>query len=190
MELNATYKEFYKDFKIEIKENKLNCLIGTNGSGKSLLARGLFLSNQDSFLLLQKLLNQIVKSYVYEEIKFGLENLCVDVDEIEVRISKICKELNIEKLKNKKMINLSGGELQKVLLASVLVLEPKILILDEALEMVDRESLDLIYSYFRKLKNMTIIYITHNIELIKKANWIIEIENMKIKDTRNKYENK
>ena len=78
-----------------------------------------------------------VKDTVYEEVAYGLENFGVPVEEIERRVVDVMKLTNIEALALKSPLELSGGQMQRVALASVIVLEPDILIIDEPTSQLD-----------------------------------------------------
>ncbi len=110
------------------------------------------------------------KDNVFEEIAFGLENLGVDRLEIIERVQKTIKLLGLEAIQDKNPINLSGGQKQKVAIASVIVMEPKVLILDEPTSQLDPIATKEIFAILEQLKNngTTIILIEHKIELIAK----------------------
>src|SRR5690606_1732280 len=78
-----------------------------------------------------------VKDTVFEEIAYGLENLGVEVEEIKRRVKKISKLLGIEELEDKNPFELSGGQKQRVAFASVIVMEPDILVIDEPTSQLD-----------------------------------------------------
>lgn len=106
---------------------------------------------------------QIVFSNVDDEIAFSSENLCVEKNEILNRIDAITKLLNIEKLRGRNPKDLSGGEKQLVVAASVLSLGINILILDECMSQVDENGKKLMKKAILKLKKegKTIIMVEH-----------------------------
>jgi zinc transport system ATP-binding protein len=82
---------------------------------------------------------------------------------------KIFQKLNIEKLKNKKLNELSGGEKQMVFVARALVNNPRILFLDEPMANLDIHHQESFYQLLQKLnKEVTIIIIEHDLDMIKK----------------------
>ena len=110
--------------------------------------------------------NQMVNLLVEEEIAFGPENLLLPPNEINDRITWVLDALRINHLRQRLTYTLSGGEAQKVALASVLALKPRILILDEPLANLDplsaKEFLGILYSFWRK-NNVTIILVEHRL---------------------------
>ena len=104
---------------------------------------------------------------VEDELAFSLENLAVAPKTIKMKIDEISKKLRIENLLKENPYDLSGGEKQKVALACALMLEPRILILDEALLMIDinerTKILKLLKEYNTK-KGVTIISFTHDLD--------------------------
>ncbi len=77
--------------------------------------------------------------------------------------------LNIEKIKNKMISKLSGGQIQKVFLARTLVQNPELLILDEPTTAIDSEATSVIYDILKDLnkkENMTIIMVTHDLKYV------------------------
>lgn len=121
--------------------------------------------------------NQIVNLIVEEELAFALENLNVDPNVIRERINYVVKRLEIEHLRRRNTMELSGGEAQKVLIASALVLKPKILIFDEPLAHLDPYSsislLRLLYELNKKEK-ITIIVFEHRLsDIVKYADKLV-----------------
>lgn len=113
--------------------------------------------------------SQMVASIVEDEILFGLENFGIPHDEIGLRLNKILKELGIEDLKEREISSLSGGQKQKVAIASILALEPKCIILDEPTGELDPESSREIFNLLKKLneeKGVTVIIVEQKIMLL------------------------
>ncbi|RKX26493.1 MAG: energy-coupling factor ABC transporter ATP-binding protein, partial [Candidatus Zixiibacteriota bacterium] len=143
------------DLSLDIQPGESVCIMGANGSGKTTFARlvaGLLkpsrgtvsigssdngLSN-DVGILFQNPDNQMVAVTVEKEIAFVLENRCVPQDEMEQRITATLDRFSISHLKRRLTSELSGGEKQRVALASVMVSEPKILVLDEPDSFLDQ----------------------------------------------------
>ncbi len=192
-------------FSIELGEHV--ALIGHNGSGKSTLTKvivGLhtkFTGEVKVFdmpvdkehlneihrrvgVVFQNPDNQFVASTVAEDIAFGLENRCIEKDEMEKIIDKYLKEVGMEQFKESAPENLSGGMKQRVAIAGVLALEPDLLILDEATSMLDpkgkREILDLINSMKEHNPNLTILSVTHDVEEAARADKVIVLNKGKI----------
>ena len=84
--------------------------------------------------------SQFVKDSVEEEIIFSLENRAVEIDIIKRKVEDILRVLNITHLRDRRFLELSGGEKQLAVLASILVYEPKFLFLDDATIMLDKKN--------------------------------------------------
>lgn len=163
-------------------------ILGANGSGKSTLAKiisGLELPNKgkcivDGFdsgdetglwklrricgIVFQNPDNQIIGTTVEEDIAFGPENLGIPSSEIQRRVMQCASMVGLATSLAKPPADLSGGQKQKLAIAGVFAMEPRILILDEATSMLDpvarREILTLTDELGRKY-NLTILNITH-----------------------------
>lgn len=198
--LNFCYKnkKVLNDLSFDIKENTITTIIGPNGSGKSTLAKILVgLLKYDGIIEIDnKLLNknikelrkeigivfenpdnQFVAETVYYDIAFTLENMNYKGN-IKKKIMDIARYLNIDNILNSEPNSLSSGKKQLVALASALVHDPKILILDEALTYIDGIEKDKVYQLLKELKDkgMTIINITHDVEETYLSDNIISID--------------
>ena len=98
--------------------------------GKSVTGMGLADISQTVGTLLQDPERQILGSYVMNEVAFGLESLGIPREEITPRVEKALDRLGILHLRDRETFGTSGGEKQKIALAGVLAMEPKILLLD------------------------------------------------------------
>lgn len=109
-----------------------------------------------------------VKDTVFEEVAYGLENFGVPVEEIERRVVDVMEMTDIISLAEKNPYDLSGGQMQRVALASVIVLQPDILIIDEPTSQLDPEGTESVFKIISKLKeeHKTVILIEHKIDLI------------------------
>ncbi|MGV8027252.1 MAG: ABC transporter ATP-binding protein [Anaerolineaceae bacterium] len=121
---------------------------------------------------------------VADELAFGLENKCIAPEEMKKRIADALKITGAESLYTRQLFELSGGEKQKVAIASILALQPSILILDEPTSNLDLESTHAIFDVLKNLQqttNLTVIIIEHKVhlftDLFKRC---IHIENGKI----------
>jgi len=114
--------------------------------------------------------NQIsgVKESVFEEVAFGLENFGVPEDEIESRVEKVMKMTNILELAEKNPFALSGGQQQRIALASIIVLEPDILVIDEPTSQLDPAGTESVFEIISEMKkaHKTIILVEHKVDLI------------------------
>ena len=104
-----------------------------------------------------------------DEIAFGLENYGIEREVINKRIEEVEKELHLENLMNKNIFNLSGGEKQKIAIASIYTLNPEIFILDEPSSSLDIESMKELSLTIKKLKSLgkTIIIAEHRLWYLK-----------------------
>ena len=206
--VNFSYKDkqIFKDFNLNIKRGSFTSIIGPNGSGKSTLMKlivGLYkaegeiiidnvLMSQETYkeirgrigIVFENPDNQFVAETVMDELAFALENMNYDKKEIKERVKEIGKLLDIESLMEKEPHSLSGGQKELVSLASALVLKPKILILDEAMDMIDNNRRADVLNVLTNLNNLglTVINITHNSEALLFGDSIIVMNGGEIKD--------
>lgn len=120
----------------EIEIDKMTLITGLSGSGKTTLLKQIA-SNYSCGYLSQDPDNQIVCDKVWHEMAFGLENLGMSSNKIRARVAEVSTYLNISSWINKDVSELSGGQKQKVCLASVLCMAPKFILLDEPTSMLD-----------------------------------------------------
>ncbi len=126
--------------------------------------------------------NQLIFTTVIDEIVFGMENYQLSKEEMNRRLTVVTESLGIKHLHFKNPNNLSGGEKQLVVLASILCLEVKILILDECMTGVDHETRQVILKMVDALKknHMTVLMIEHDYKNLAVADVVYGIGNMKI----------
>ncbi|MEM3406083.1 MAG: ABC transporter ATP-binding protein [Nitrososphaerota archaeon] len=128
--------------------------------------------------------NQLFSLSVENDIAFALENLGYPRDGIKERVDFALKAVGIEDLRNRSPFELSGGQQQKVAIASILAMRPKIMVLDEPTSFLDplsaKNIIDLISELRNKL-NITIILVEHRLDLAaRNATRIILMDNGKI----------
>lgn len=140
--------------------------------GKSVFEMKMVEISKNVGTVLQDPERQIVASYVFNEIAFGLENLGLPREEIFDRIDKILDYLKISYLRDRETFQLSGGEKQKAVLAGVLAMNPKILLLDEPLASLDPASALESLHVFRKLADdgISVVIVEHRVEDVLKIN--------------------
>jgi energy-coupling factor transport system ATP-binding protein len=204
-DINYGYDEeiIFKDFNFSIKKGEFLMVFGKNGSGKSTLAKlitGITIPTKGKILIdrldtstddiweIRKFLgvifqnpeDQFVGTTVLEEMTFILENY--DETNIEEKIEDALKKVDLIDKKNEHIDDLSGGQKQKLALASALLLKPKLLVLDEASSMLDPRSRKELLILLKKLNEskVTIIYITHYLEEITYASRCLLLDEGKI----------
>ena len=110
---------------------------------------------------------QLVTFSVFDEIAFAAENLCLSKEEIIPRVNNIASQLNLTFLLDRSIHELSGGEKQRVILAANLIVDQKLLILDEPLAFLDLNSehafLDIIAQIHDQQPELTIVIIEHRL---------------------------
>ncbi|HAR6891455.1 TPA: energy-coupling factor transporter ATPase [Staphylococcus aureus] len=188
-----------KDVSFSIPKGQWTSIVGHNGSGKSTIAKlmigiekvksgEIFYNNQaitdDNFEKLRKDIgivfqnpdNQFVGSIVKYDVAFGLENHAVPHDEMHRRVSEALKQVDMLERADYEPNALSGGQKQRVAIASVLALNPSVIILDEATSMLDPDARQNLLDLVRKVKsehNITIISITHDLSEAMEADHVI-----------------
>ena len=185
-------------------------ITGSNGSGKSTLARliaGLLQPQEGTIsgdayrstfqqkkgskgvaesvpngIVMQNPKVQLIAETVIKDACFGPENLNLAKAECRKRAETALALMDLLDAQEQRTVTLSGGQQQKLCIAGILALSPELLILDEALSMVDPERRNLILDYIDEYhKNGgTILSITHNKEEAARAQRLIHLENGKI----------
>ena len=114
--------------------------------------------------------NQLVTLNVEKELAFGPENLGVAPEEIRKRIDELLRLMDLEYLKDKHPHEMSGGEQQRVAMASTLALKPRILVADEPTSNLDPQSAEHILKIISSLNKdgMTVLLVEHRLDLVTK----------------------
>lgn len=189
-------KAILENFSLQITEGEFVGIVGPTGSGKSTICylfnglipnafKGYFkgsiriagLNPQEETvekmselvgLMLQEPSFQIASPFVESEIAFGMENFAIPREEMKRRMKKVTELLGLSHLLKRSTSNLSEGEKQRVILASILAMEPEILVLDECTSMLDLSSKNKLATSLRELhKNgMTIILTGHDLDFL------------------------
>jgi len=187
-----------RNISVSFEAGRLYGIIGPNGSGKTTLCnlvRGLApyfyrgelegecringrllkdidfdeLSVEVGFIF-QNPFTQIsgVKETVFEEIAMGLENLGVSREDMIRRTVQIIRDLGIEDIMDKNPNALSGGQKQRVAFASIIVMEPPIIVIDEPTSQLDPHGTDMIFEIIYKMKERgkTILLVEHKVDLL------------------------
>lgn len=121
--------------------------------------------------VLQDIDAQMVASVVEDEVLFGLENFGVPHDQIEARVSSILETVGISDLRHRELATLSGGQKQKVAIAAILALQPRVLVLDEPTAALDPASSLVVYDTLRAINRelgITIVVIEQKVALLSR----------------------
>ncbi len=191
-----TEKLALNDLNFTIEKGEFIGILGENGAGKSTLSQAfiglvpefykgayggrVLIDGTESGktpvselcrrvgLVFQNPFNQLsgAKDTVYEEIGFGLQNLGVPREEMIKRIENVLKLLDIAEYKDRNPFDLSGGQMQRVALASILVMQPEVVILDEPTSQLDPQGSEEVFRAVDALAKtgITIIMIEQKME--------------------------
>ena len=184
---------------LDLMPRQIYALTGPNGSGKSTLLRTLALltvpqrgrirfTDADCGSLAQQrqkvtFVEQspyLLVGTVSDNLAFGLKLRGIRGKEQQKRIEFALKMVGLDEFENRKANELSGGEVQRVALARALVLEPKVLLLDEPTSNVDSKSLQAFETLLRRLPDhgVTVVLATHDLFLAERLGGeILRIEN-------------
>jgi energy-coupling factor transporter ATP-binding protein EcfA2 len=184
---------------LQVGDGEFACVLGVSGAGKSTLAKivagflpgteggelsgevvidGDTVTGEDLTeaarrvgLVIQNPYNQLsgAKYTVREEIAFGLENLGVSRVEMVERIAGVANRLRLTHLLDRSPFELSGGQQQMVAIASMVVMNPAVLVLDEPTSQLDPAGTRLVFDVLATLSRsgMTIILFEHKLELVR-----------------------
>lgn len=184
-----------KNITLKIESGEFILILGKSGCGKSTLLRSINrlipdfhggnisgivkINDKDIYkmkavdisakagMVFQNPENQIIFSEVIKEIVFGMENLNFSYEKMKINLADVTSYLGITNLLNKKTFELSGGEMQKIAIASILCMEPQILLLDEPTSQLDPISAENIINTIRRLNEdfgITIIMVEHRLD--------------------------
>lgn len=210
----------WKDLNCYFKQHTINLILGPSGCGKSTLLyllngiipysiegnlKGKILLKGENTvgkepkemaqyigMVFQDPDSQFCTFLVEDELAFGLENLCISEDEMDQRIQKALDMVGMKSFRKCLLDELSGGEKQKIAIATVLAMGSEILIMDEPTANLDGKSRVEIFELLEKLiqeHKKTIIIVEHNLDgLIEKAghiNVFDEHRNLRLTGTSN-----
>jgi energy-coupling factor transporter ATP-binding protein EcfA2 len=187
-----------RNITLRVEAGELVALIGANGAGKSTLCYAIAgfiphfyhgemsgsatVAGHDTRttllgemvlnvgLVFQNPFTQIsgAKFTVFEEIAFGLENIGVPRDEIRDRVERVMARTSLTALAQRSPYALSGGQQQRVALASILVMEPHVLVLDEPTSQLDPLGAREVFAVIKDLSRQgsTVLLADHNPERV------------------------
>jgi energy-coupling factor transporter ATP-binding protein EcfA2 len=187
-----------QNINMQVNEGEFVAVVGPNGAGKSTLCytlagfvphffkgeltgtvevdgKDLHKSTLDEWVLnvglaFQNPFNQIsgAKYTVFEELAFGLENIGVPRDEMKARVHDTMQLTGISDLADRSPYSLSGGQQQRVALTSILVMQPRVLVLDEPTSQMDPIGTREVFGVIRTMaeRGMTVVLVEHKMEWI------------------------
>ena len=186
-----TSRKVLKDISFKIHCGEMTAIVGTNGAGKSTLAKlicgfekptggRLFLKGQDMEdmtitdraehigYVMQNPNQMISKTMIYDEVAMGLVSRGMDPDEIQNRVDKVLEICGLKPFRKWPVSALSFGQKKRVTIASVLVMDPEIIILDEPTAGQDFRHYNEIMEFLRTLnqRGITVLMITHDMHLM------------------------
>ncbi|AOY77660.1 ABC transporter ATP-binding protein [Clostridium formicaceticum] len=205
-------KPSLKEVNLQIEEGEFVFLIGPSGCGKSSLLRAMAGLLPDYYggkiggeicyagsslvqwdkrqlakevgMIFQDPEKQMVMTAVKQEIAFGLENIQVPYQEMRRRIAEVLALFGISSLKDQNTFHLSGGQKQKVVLASILAMHPRVLLLDEPTSQLDPLAAQELLNYVQRLNmewGLTVVLVEQRIDrCFHLADRVIFMENGKI----------
>lgn len=197
LQLKNLYKKYQNNtvvnnFNIDVKKGELISILGPSGCGKTTTLRmiaGFIASSSGEIFLSEERITDyppeirpvstVFQNYalfphltVYENIEYGLRyplkvGKKLNKKEKKERTQKMISLVNLKGLENRRIDQLSGGQQQRVALARSLVLEPKVLLLDEPLSNIDTKLRETVRNEIRKIQKelgITMIFVTHDQE--------------------------
>ena len=202
-----------QNISLQVEEGEFVAVVGPNGAGKSTLCyalagfvphffkgeltgtvevngRDLHKSTLNEWVLnvglaFQNPFNQIsgAKYTVFEELAFGLENIGIPRQEMISRVEEVMKLTGISDLADRSPYSLSGGQQQRVALTSILVMQPKVLVLDEPTSQMDPIGTREVFGVIRTMaeRGLTVILVEHKVEWIAEfADRVVALHNGQI----------
>ncbi len=194
-DLSFTYEKTdtktLNDISVDIQKGEMVSIVGTNGAGKSTFSKvvcgmenedcgTITLSGEDFTALsikeraehvgyvMQNPNQMISKVMIFDEVAMGLRLRGIPEDEVKTRVEKALEICGLYKMRNWPISALSYGQKKRVTICSILVLEPEIMILDEATLGQDYRNYSSIMEFLKSLndRGITIVMITHDMHLM------------------------
>lgn len=192
---------------LEIEEGAFVALVGHNGSGKSTLAKLLngllaptagrvlvygadtadekkiFEVRSSVGMVFQNPDNQMIATKVEDDIAFGPENLGVPREEIIKRVDWALEKVGMSEFRHATPFKMSGGQKQRLAIAGVLAIKPRVMVLDESTAMLDpkgREEVMQVVKQLNREEKMTVVHITHYMDEALDADRLIVMNDGKV----------
>ena len=205
-------KPAFEDVNLQINKGEFVIITGPSGCGKTTLCRcfngliphfyggklegeitvcGLRVREHPTYeiarhvgMVFQNPENQLFALSVEKDVAFGLENLGVSRNEIRRRVDWALKITGTYDLKERAPYELSGGQQQRVAIASVLAMNPEVIVLDEPTSFLDPMGAEQIFKVINRLNKdlgITIVLVEHRLDMISKyADRVIIMQNGRI----------
>jgi len=197
----------FTDLNLTVEKGAFVAILGTNGCGKSTLAKhfnsillpsggkvwvcGMDTSDEERILAVRRRVgmvfqnpdNQIVANVVEEDVAFGPENLGIASPEIRHRVNKALKQVGMYDYREHAPHLLSGGQKQRIAIAGIIAMEPECIVLDEPTAMLDpRGRIEVMETISRlnKEKGITVVLITHHMDEAAKADRVVVLHRGKV----------
>ena len=177
--INKRYKDniIFEDFQIDFYENKINCILGKSGCGKTTLLNiisGVVKNDESDF----KGIEDLGVSYIFQDDRLidwlSVEDnikLVIKKHYSEDKVNELCEKylklVGIYEYKNYYPQRLSGGMRQRVNIARAFIYPSKIIIMDEPFKSIDIKNKQIIMENFKKIleeDNRTVLFVTHDID--------------------------
>ncbi|MGM0641214.1 MAG: energy-coupling factor ABC transporter ATP-binding protein [Thermotogota bacterium] len=201
--INFSYgnTKILQNINIEFEKGEFTGLVGDNGSGKSTLMKiisGIFTEYDGEVFfkgenlddksrikvgyIFQNPENQIVGVTVEEDVAFGLENIGVEREEMLKKIKWALEVVGLKGLEKSDPNALSGGQKQRLAIASIVAMEPEIILMDEPTTMLDPVGRREVYKVIKRLVNLgkTIIIASHHSDDLEDVSRIIALKEGKV----------
>ncbi len=181
-----------EDVSFNIKKGEFVSILGKNGSGKSTITKlimgvltpdaghmsinnqdlselSIFERSQKVGVVMQNPNHMISHHMIFDEVAFGLRNRGIDENHVKEKVHKVLELCGLYKYRNWPVEALSYGQKKRVTIASILVLEPELLILDEPTAGQDYRNYTSMLSFIQKLNKqtgITVLIISHDMHLV------------------------
>ncbi len=197
----------FEDLDLQVEEGQFVAILGTNGCGKSTLAKhfncillptggkvwvcGMDTSDEEKLISIRRNVgmvfqnpdNQIVANVVEEDVAFGPENLGIASPVIRQRVDQALRQVGMYEYREHAPHLLSGGQKQRVAIAGVIAMEPRCIVLDEPTAMLDpkgrREVMETVLRLNRE-KHITVVLITHHMDEAAQAGRVVVLHKGKV----------
>lgn len=193
-----------QNISLDISKGDFVGIVGASGSGKSTLLyllAGLLEADEGKYIygntdithasdnkkasLRNTDFGFVLQDFALLGDRTALENVCLPLmfskckwSEVENRALKIMEKLNVEKLKNKRIGELSGGQCQRIAIARALVHNPKVILADEPTGALDSENTKILMDLLSEINSsgITVILVTHDLATLSHCNRVYELQ--------------